>query len=261
MNLQTIKQRLDKINRLYAYLEDNQDIISIVDRDALLASIRELYDACFDEDIATTTTTTKRPVVEEPVVAPKEEKTVEVAETPKKKRPKLVFNTNSTPKQERPTKEEAVVSQKETEIPKAEIKEEKTPEPVVEPTPVVAAQPTTPKVETAPTAPTTQGFNEEYEELFLFKAATDLSQKLSAAPLKDLNKALGLNEKFLYINELFGGDVAKFQAAIKTLNNGESFDTARSYIEINLIEQHEWMNKPKKPVAKDFVKLIRRRYL
>jgi len=104
-------------------------------------------------------------------------------------------------------------------------------------------------------------FNDDYEELFLFKAATDISQKLSEAPLGDLNKALGLNEKFLYINELYGGDVAKFQASMKVLNDGNNFDNARAHMETELIEKFEWMNKLKKSIAKDFVKLVRRRYL
>ncbi len=97
--------------------------------------------------------------------------------------------------------------------------------------------------------------------MFRYKAATDLSQKLSASKLDDLQKALGLNEKFLYINELFGGDVGQFQNAIKTLNEGEDFDYARRYMEQNLVAQNDWMNKTKRPVAKDFVKLVRRRYV
>ena len=84
---------------------------------------------------------------------------------------------------------------------------------------------------------------------------------LSEAPIKDLGKALGLNEKFLYINELFNGDVEKFQSSIKILNEGDSFTAARVHIESALIEQHQWMKKLKKPVAKEFVKLVRRRYL
>ncbi|BDS09806.1 hypothetical protein [Aureispira anguillae] len=255
MNLQNIKQKLDKINRFYAYLEANQEIISRVDRDALLASIRELYDACFEEG----NTVVKEAPEVEPIqqtvtttVSDNTPKPEPVVETPKKKRPKLVFNTtNTTPEATKPAKEEATVIK---ETPKEEVPKQ---EPVVSVEPVV--EPTTATEET-PTQPT-NSFKEEFEELFLFKAATDLSQKLSAAPLKDLNKALGLNEKFLYINELFGGDVAKFQTAIKALNNGGDFEEARTYIESNLVEQYEWMKKLKKPVAKDFVKLIRRRYL
>lgn len=250
MNLQNVKQKLEKVNRFYDYLEANQEIISRIDRDALIASIRELYDTCFEEGIANTSQVTAANVHKTTPVATKPQET----ET-NKKRPTLVFNTDNT---NTSAKETSVKAEKKQE-PVVEKPVEKT---VIQETPV--QQKTTAKVEpeaTAKEATKTDGFNEDFDELFLFKEATDISQKLSETPLTDLNKALGLNEKFLYINELFGGDVAKFQAAIKVLNDEKDFDTARSYIESQLIETYNWMKKIKKPIAKDFVKLVRRRYL
>lgn len=250
MNLKNVKQKLEKVNRFYDYLDANQEIASRIDRDALIASIRALYDACFEEEAA----------------SPAEVKTTNVHKTSPsvtkskdsdstKKRPKLVFNTETTSG----TSEEKTTPKEPKQEPVVEKQVEKT---VVKETPKkeevapVAEPETSTKAETSP-----NGFNEDYDSLFLFKEATDLSQKLSATPLKDLNKALGLNEKFLYINELFGGDVAKFQAAIKVLNDEKDFDAARSYIETQLVETYNWMKKVKQPIAKDFVKLVRRRYL
>lgn len=268
MNLQNVKQKLDKVNSFYAYLAENQSIVSRVDHDAFLAAIRNLYDTCFEEDT---------PEVVAPVVAatPKPEPTpVETS----KKRPKLVFNTPTSTKKASP-KEETPVPQQE-QPPVQEVAPVKEPTPVVEtppvveekPVPPVAEQQPIPEVVVQPVVPTPvvqepteelneDGFQEDYEPLFRYKAATDLSQKLSASKLDDLQKALGLNEKFLYINELFGGDVGQFQTAIKTLNEGASFDAARQYIEQNLVAQNDWMNKTKRPVAKDFIKLVRRRYV
>lgn len=254
MNLKNVKQKLEKVNRFYDYLDANQEITSRVDRDALIVSIRALYEACFEEEVASAAK----------VTAPQIHKTTPSATKPKetdtnKKRPKLVFNTETTNTalEEKPTARE----------PKQEPVVEKPVEPSVEKTVVKevpqkqeAAPEVEPEVINKAETPSSE-FNEDYDGLFLFKEATDLSQKLSATPLKDLNKALGLNEKFLYINELFGGDVAKFQAAIKVLNDEKDFDTARSYIESELVETYTWMKKVKQPIAKDFVKLVRRRYL
>jgi len=250
MNLKNVKQKLEKVNRFYDYLDANQEIISRIDRDALIASIRELYEVCFEEEVSSTTK----------VVTPEVHKTTSVPQTKdtetNKKRPKLVFNTDTAnttatkaePKQE-PVKQDPVPKKNvEKTVPKEEAKKE------------VPTSKKEPEVTTTEST-ATDGFNEDYDDLFLFKEATDLSQKLSATPLKDLNKALGLNEKFLYINELFGGDVAKFQAAIKVLNDEKGFDSARSYIESELIETYSWTKKIKKPIAKDFIKLVRRRYL
>ena len=240
MNLQNVKQKLDKVNRFFAYLEANQEIVSKIDRDSLLASIRELYDACFDEatEAAAPVVKTVQKVEKEPVkTTPEPKEKTDEEPTTKKKRPKLVFNkTQTTSTSQEPSTpdqpKEATPEPPKAETPKQPTKKE---EPVEE----------TPKEESKKETGT-DGFNEDYEELFMFKAATDLSQKLSEAPLKDLNKALGLNEKFLYINELFGGDVAKFQASIKVLNDGKDFDIARQHMESALIEQYEWMKKIRK---------------
>jgi hypothetical protein len=250
MNLQNVKQKLEKVNRFYDYLDANQEIISRIDRDALIASIRELYDTCFEEEVASTAKVTT-PNIQKATPSITKPQDIET----NKKRPTLVFNTDSTSAS---TKETTVKPEKKQE-PVVEEPVEKT---VVKEAPI--KQETTPKVEPKATAKEetkADGFNEDFDELFLFKEATDISQKLSETPLTDLNKALGLNEKFLYINELFGGDVAKFQAAIKVLNDKKDFDTARSYVESELIETYNWMKKIKKPIAKDFVKLVRRRYL
>lgn len=264
MNVQNVKQKLDKVNSFYSYLIENQDIVARVDKDAFIASIRALYEACFEEE-----------TVAAPVAEPPTQETPQAEEsTPPttKKRPKLVFNhqnaSKNTPKEE---------SQKEE--PKKEAPQPEETPPVVEQQPLQKEEPqpeetTTPQVspKTEPVDPlqlvkeqhealNEEGFQEAYEPLFRYKAATDLSQKLSTSKLDDLQKALGLNEKFLYINELFGGDVGLFQNTIKTLNDGESFEAARHYIEQNLIAQNDWMNKTKRPVAKDFIKLVRRRYV
>ncbi len=285
MNVQNVKQKLDKVNSFYAYLIENQEIVSRVDRAAFLASIRSLYDACFDE------ASTQQPAQTQPATpkenapstnplqkseppAPKEQ-----PETPKK-RPTLVFNHQNASKNTEKKEEQLAPQPKQQTPPPVEqppVKETSKP---VEQKPVEPQQSKeTPKEEkkqvvspsTEPVDPlqlvkdqhealNDDGFQEAYEPLFRYKAATDISQKLSASKLDDLQKALGLNEKFLYINELFGGDVGQFQSAIKTLNEGENFEAARHYIEQNLIAQNEWMSKNKRPVAKDFIKLVRRRY-
>lgn len=264
MNVQHVKQKLDKVNSFFTYLVENQEVVSHLDRDVFLASIRALYDACFENASILPPTET----------APKQEpKTTET----NKKRPKLVFNhqnTNKTiPKKEKITPQQPSVVQEVTK----EVVEPSNPAVDFTPKEVVSSIPSmqevstpdvSPKIEsTDPTEtpqqkpPQEETFQAIYEPLFHYKAATDLSQKLSTSKLDNLQKALGLNEKFLYINELFGGDVGQFQNAIKILNEGESFDAARHYMEQHLIDQNKWMDKPKKAVAKDFIKLVRRRYV
>ncbi|MFK7799466.1 MAG: hypothetical protein AB8E82_18590 [Aureispira sp.] len=258
MNVQNVKQKLDKVNNFYAYLIENQSIVSRVDKDAFLASIRALYDACFEEAVEeapSVPTPTPTPTPTPPVTEPQP---VE----PVKKKPKLVFNTPTTPPKQEPQPEPTPVAPVVVTPPVVEQPPVVATPPPVEPTPTpVAVSVPTPPNNEPPATVEEDGFKEAYETLFHYQEATDLSQKLSSSKLDDLQKALGLNEKFLYINELFGGDVGQFQTAIKTLNDGEDFAEARHYIEQNLIAPNEWMHKTKRPIAKDFIKLIRRRYV
>lgn len=239
MNLQQIKKKLNKVNQFYDYLQSNQDEIARLDKDAFLATIRDLYEACFDvknqEEVVAVAVQKKAVKVEQKDEGPQ---FVFVQEDKQKKAPVVEKTVN--------VKEEKVVVETEAIVEKAT---------VVEVTQVDEAVIEKEVTDNAAT------FNADFEELFMFKAATDLSQKLSETPLKNLNKALGLNEKFLFINELFAGDVAKFQQSVKVLDEGKDFDFARTHIESELIEQFDWMNKQKKKIAKDFVKLVRRRYL
>jgi hypothetical protein len=104
-------------------------------------------------------------------------------------------------------------------------------------------------------------FNPDYDELFEFKVSNELSDKLAGAKLEDLHRGFGLNDKYLYINELFAGNAAKFKLAIDFFNNQKHLDDARAYMEQELIVVNRWTSKDKKPLAKDFIKVIRRKYL
>lgn len=140
---------------------------------------------------------------------------------------------------------------------------------VVKATTLPTAQPTVetkliinPVDDAADYEPRDTRFNEAYDELFSFKSASDLAQRLSETRIEDLSKALGLNEKYLYIGELFGGNAARFKQAIDYFNmQAQSLDDARLYMEGELIEQHGWARKEKRTLVRDFIKLVRRRYL
>lgn len=272
MNLSEIKSRLDNLIKYYDFLAASGDHISAIDKDSFLMKLRELYDVVISDGDANSAKTTVAPVKEEPKVEEpiKEEKTV-------KKTTQFVFtNTENTAKEEPEPKKEvktelkAKIEEPIVEAPKEILKVEKKEEalkvevPKEEPKAVVVEtkkepQKEEPKIEES--ASSEGAFKEDYAELFVFKLATDIAAKLSEAPIANLSQVLGLNEKFYYINELFGGDAAKFNQSIDYLNAVGDFDKARLYIEENLVEQLGWMKKERKSLAKDFIKLVRRRYL
>jgi hypothetical protein len=104
-------------------------------------------------------------------------------------------------------------------------------------------------------------FNPEYNDLFYIKDSKELSQKLADSRIEDLHKAMGLNDKFLYINELFGGNAARFKLAVDYFNQeAKTLNEARAYIERDLIEAFKWNSPLKSSLSKNFIKLLRRRY-
>ena len=94
---------------------------------------------------------------------------------------------------------------------------------------------------------------------FSSNETASLADKLGKQPIKDLTTSIGINEKFLFIEELFSGDADAFKAAISSLNTMESFDQASAYINEQLMGKYKW--KPTGSVEKKLIGLIERRYL
>lgn len=105
------------------------------------------------------------------------------------------------------------------------------------------------------------GFNEDFDKIFATEETKELSQKLSERPVKDINLAISINDRMLYINELFQKNKKEFDQAIADLNKLHSMDEARAYMENHLIETFDWMSKKRIERAQNFVQLTRRRYL
>lgn len=74
------------------------------------------------------------------------------------------------------------------------------------------------------------------------------------APVSDLRHAIGINDKFLMIRDLFGGDGALFDATIAALNAQESLDDCMIYI----AENFAW--NPESESAKLVMELLERKF-
>ncbi|MCF8237502.1 MAG: hypothetical protein K9I85_05060 [Saprospiraceae bacterium] len=105
------------------------------------------------------------------------------------------------------------------------------------------------------------GSSSEADVLFTMEEATDLSSKLRTSPLDDLSRAMGINERFLTINELFKGDHEAFDQVLRRLNDLPSFSAARTYLENEVIDRYDWLDSKRRKKAAVFIQLIRRRYL
>ncbi len=101
----------------------------------------------------------------------------------------------------------------------------------------------------------------ELDTLFEESNLTDLSQRFANAPIKDIGKAMGINERILTINELFKGDQQAFQSTADALNACANFEEAKAYLVNGIATKNDWASNKRKKKAVVFIKLIRRRYL
>lgn len=139
--------------------------------------------------------------------------------------------------------------------------------PVAVPPPVVTPEPT---VNTAPPEiPSREKPTPEIPEkpvppgmdtLFDFKRGTELLDKLGEQPVRDLTKALSINDRLLYMNELFGKDLEAMNESLKLLNKFESFEGGKSFL-ITLAGQYDWLAEDRVSTARDFIRLVKRRYV
>lgn len=67
-----------------------------------------------------------------------------------------------------------------------------------------------------------------------------IATKLKSNPVADLKKAIGINEKFALINELFQGDINAYNDAIDVLNTASDEAAAISFLEQTLVPKYGW---------------------
>ena len=237
MDLQQAKLILNKINRLYESMELDARNIDVFEQDLMLSYVKQLYDSFSDEGA---------------VAPPTIRRTVTRRATPVIKTRTQTVETPPSPPQTTPIREQAPPP------PPAPVIQELPKVVVPEPAKVVVPEPV--KVAAPPPAPPKPKANPAHEVLFEQQEARELSDRLSSQPIKDLTKALGINEKILTINELFDKDNHAYNTAMTKLNTLRSFEDAKEVLS-DLAEKHNWVNPGKKKKAQIFIKTVRRRYL
>ena len=86
----------------------------------------------------------------------------------------------------------------------------------------------------------------------------ELGHSLKDTPVKDLRKAIGINDKFLFLNELFRGDDAMYERSIKTINGFRILSEAEYWINRELKVKLGWNDS--KDTVQHFYQLVRRRF-
>lgn len=257
MNLQQAKIILEKINRLYQSMTLDAANIDVFEQDLMLSYVAQLHDAFSPtESKKAQKRPERRPQPRIPVRSKPEPPAVPAPPPAPEPQPEPVVVKKPT-RPAAPPKPAAPKASVPTPPPAPEppVEVKKTPPPAPRPAPTPEVKKTTP-----PPAPPKPTVNPDHDILFEQKEARELSEKLSAQPIGDLNRAMGINERFLTINELFDRDNQAYEKAVTRLNGLRNFDEAKPLLS-ELAEKHGWTQKDKKKKAQIFIKLVRRRYL
>jgi len=81
---------------------------------------------------------------------------------------------------------------------------------------------------------------------------------LRDTPLRDLKKAIGVNDRYLFVNDLFRGDENMYERSIKTINGFNIFPEAQYWIQRELKVKLSWPDNSE--TVKLFDQLIKRRF-
>lgn len=81
---------------------------------------------------------------------------------------------------------------------------------------------------------------------------------LNDSPVRDLRRAIGINDRFVFISELFRGDEVMYERSIKTINSFRIFPEAEYWIERELKVKLGWDES--KESTRHFYQLVKRRF-
>jgi hypothetical protein len=102
------------------------------------------------------------------------------------------------------------------------------------------------------------GINESSLNDKLKESVVEIGHRLTDSPIRDLRKAIGINDRYVFINELFRGDEVMYERSIKTINSFRMFPEAEYWIERELKVKLGW--EEEKPTTRHFYQLVKRRF-
>lgn len=104
----------------------------------------------------------------------------------------------------------------------------------------------------------TLSFSKESLNDKLKQSNTELGDTLKHEPIRDLRKAIGINDRFVFINELFRGDEAMYERSIKTINSFHIYAEAEYWMNRELKIKLGWDEDQE--TVKHFYLLVKRRF-
>jgi hypothetical protein len=286
-NLLEIDLAMEEIRTLYIHMEKLRDYTAV---ESLSSSSREINIPMTltgqkpetPEDSSRPGTTNKeepRPEPEQPAsppAAPVFAETTRPAEPVSQSRnqEEVVAKHEEKKEAEQPPKQEQEKSSEPAEEPKAAS------EPVRQPDPVKPAPPvTTPPVEvTGAGKPGPVSGSDDrkksigerfiaqeksasvHERLAKIRDDKSIGMRMQQKPVTNIKDAIGLNERFLFINELFAGDINAYNQAVQDLNSKSSIHEAFELLN-QLTTRYQWDGQRSAETIDKFANTVQRRYM
>ena len=88
--------------------------------------------------------------------------------------------------------------------------------------------------------------------------AISKTEQLSIKPISDIKLAITLNDKLLYVKDLFNGYNLAYSEAVEILNRFNTFEEAQRFLKTNYVTKNNWEGK--QATADKFYALLKRRY-
>jgi hypothetical protein len=86
----------------------------------------------------------------------------------------------------------------------------------------------------------------------------EVAHVLNDSPVRDLRRAIGINDRFVFISELFRNDEVMYERSIKTINSFRILPEAQYWIERELKVKLGWDEN--KESTRHFYQLVKRRF-
>jgi hypothetical protein len=98
-----------------------------------------------------------------------------------------------------------------------------------------------------------ESFNDRLKE-----NRNELMHSLKETPIRDLRKGIGINDRFVFISELFRGDEPMYERSIKTINSFNIYPEAEYWMNRELKIKLGWDDT--REIVKHFYQLVKRRF-
>lgn len=86
----------------------------------------------------------------------------------------------------------------------------------------------------------------------------EVGQRLGEMGIQDLKNAIGINDRFRFIEELFRGEKNMYERSIKTINECTSLQEANNWIERELKVKEGWLED--NPLVQQFCAIVKKRF-